>query len=245
MLRRRLLVNYARIDNFGDKLTVPLLRELSDISLPVWALPRHAQLIGVGSILGGNRPDRTRVPSGYRGFIMGTGMMFDVPGPDLTRARILAVRGPLTAAACGLNPDKVQLGDFGLIADMLDPDTRAVTGPYAGLDLVVPHRVDKLLAAAHPDKVFISLEGRHQNVLQAYRGASSVITSSLHGLILADAMGIPACWAPHDSVLGDGFKFRDYGLSLGETIKPNEYRLADRARIKELRRELRNALRTL
>lgn len=238
MHRRRLRVNWARIDNFGDQLTPIILRHYG--FMVFWTRPNRAELIGVGSILGGNRPDKIRVPSGYQGAIFGTGMMFDVPGPDLRGARILAIRGPLSAKVCRLDPARCRFGDPGLLADELFPKLPIVN---EGRDLVVPHRVDRTLAARHPGKVLVPLTGSPARVVQAYRGAGSVVTSSLHGLVLADALGISACWEPHPGVLGDGFKFRDYAASLGIETTPGLYRIAPRARVEELKDGLRQALR--
>jgi len=43
-----------------------------------------------------------------------------------------------------------------------------------------------------------------------------IVTSSLHGLIIAHAYGVPARWMKvSDRVFGNGLKFRDYLLSVG------------------------------
>jgi hypothetical protein len=58
----------------------------------------------------------------------------------------------------------------------------------------------------------------HQDAATAVREIAScsvVITTSLHGLVVADSYGIPAVWTTLDPPLSGGdFKFRDYETAL-------------------------------
>ena len=48
-----------------------------------------------------------------------------------------------------------------------------------------------------------------------------ILSSSLHGLVVADALGIPNGWIKlSDRVVGDGFKFKDYGTAIKRKHSP-------------------------
>ena len=52
-----------------------------------------------------------------------------------------------------------------------------------------------------------------------------ILSSSLHGLIIADSMGIPNLHVEFgDRLLGDGYKFDDYYSAYGLTHKPYDMR---------------------
>ncbi|WP_156383835.1 hypothetical protein [Methylobacterium sp. Leaf456] len=63
-------------------------------------------------------------------------------------------------------------------------------------------------------------------MIDAVLSCRRILSSSLHGLILAHAYGIPATWLKiSDRPLGDDFKFRDYWASIGrDDVSPVEAR---------------------
>jgi hypothetical protein len=208
--------------NFGDRIT-PLL--LNHLGVPANCTPvKDAELVGVGSIL-------EKIPSGYRGTVWSSGLMFTNSIVDLSHADVLAVRGALTRdrIRCS-NRDRVVLGDGGLLCHLLHPP---VTKRYAlGL---IPHVVDRddpvvrELVAANSEITLIDNCGRSESILGAIGACRAILSSSLHGLVVADSLGVPNRWMElnrgPETVRGEGFKFRDYYSVFGIDPGP-PYRLA-------------------
>lgn len=137
---------------------------------------------------------------------------------------ILAVRGPLTREAVlaqGKHCPDVY-GDPALLYPLIyNPQ---VTKKYeVG---IIPHYVDQKEEWVEKHRksnnvTVIDITGTAQEV-QDHRfvnqvlECSKIVSSSLHGIILAQAYGIPAKWIKlTDKVIGEGFKFRDYLKSVG------------------------------
>ena len=82
---------------------------------------------------------------------------------------------------------------------------------------VIPHVVDRQrVQVSDPALSKIDLQADWRTVIEGIVECEAVITSSLHGLIIAEAYGVSAVWmTASDKVIGDGFKFRDYYLSTG------------------------------
>lgn len=142
------------------------------------------------------------------------------------RADIRAVRGPISrdiAKYCGARCPEVY-GDPGLLLP------RFIPKPYGKrFDIgIVPHFTDygvvkQFFSRKHRVEVIDVLRPVPEVVADI--AASSVIwSSSLHGLIVADAYGIPSRWVTFSqSVLGDGTKFHDHFLATGrEPHEPHE-----------------------
>jgi len=200
--------------NFGDALTPWLLPRYGIV--PVYREPRQARLAGVGSLL-------EFFSSDYDGAIWGTGLMTDVE-QKMPSASVLALRGPLTAERIGAG--EVPYGDPGLLV------ARHVRRPARRSAVVaVPHGHHRghaglaALLASEPGRA--RTVNVHQSAGAAVREIASgeaVLTTSLHGLITADAYGIPAVWTMLEPALtGGDFKFRDYEAA----VTPGRTRYVD------------------
>jgi pyruvyltransferase len=214
-------------NNFGDQLGPRLLRAYGhEVE---WAPPAQAEIVTVGSVL-------SKIPAGWQGTVLGTGFIRPGMTADLRRARVLALRGWLTRASVK-GPGRAVLGDPGILAPDLWPQTPH-DGPRTAV--VAPHYVDKQLALRHPDAAVADVVGPPEEFVAALARASIVYTSSLHALILADALGVPHVLEPHESVIGGLFKFQDYASAFGESIRPGRERLTDRRAMAEVQESLRN-----
>jgi pyruvyltransferase len=203
--------------NFGDQLTPALLAAWG---IPCeWSAPAQAEMVMVGSIL-------SKVPDGWTGIVMGTGFIRSGMRKNLHHATVLAVRGPYTRDACHL-PEGTPLGDCGLLVEDLIDERPPVEHAVGVLAHHVDHRLEAHWPKAHPIDVHLP----PAQVVSEIAKCHKLVTSSLHGVIAADALGIPHRWEPHSAVIGGRFKFADYALSLDQQIEPETWRLTPRAKI--------------
>jgi len=198
--------------NFGDALTPWLIRRIS--GKPVAFVEPNAgfkHLVICGSVL--NHASNNAIVWGA-----GLASFSDDVNP---KADIRAVRGPMTwkkAIACN-NPAPHVLGD----PAMLLPELYDSPRPQHWNVGFVPHFKDQahvlylagqilVNAGVLPINVLDSVEG----VVDRIRSCKMIVSSSLHGLIVAHAYGIPAVWANFGADIGgDGFKFWDYFALVG------------------------------
>lgn len=121
---------------------------------------------------------------------------------------VLAVRGKLTAKALGI--ENVALGDLGLLA------SRIWTKEPARYDIgVVRHYVDD---SEYPfaDIVIDATEPAEQ-VIKKISSCRVIMSSSLHGIIIADSYGIPNMRIARDDVITGDWKWLDHKSAL---VKP-------------------------
>ncbi|MCI4665596.1 MAG: polysaccharide pyruvyl transferase family protein [Neomegalonema sp.] len=217
-----------RIVNYGDALSKPVLERLTGRPI-VFAKPATADIAAAGSIFKSFMSTRWRRP--FRGrfdplVVWGSGSL---ASDSLARTNygaqwveIRAVRGPRTRREIGA-PEDLPLGDPGLLAPLL-LDERTPTKAYAiGF---VPHKDDRYfsglhdLVAQHRHAIAIDLTNPDLiEVTKTIARCDLIVSSSLHGVIVADALGVPNVFAqrvaskraPEDVE----FKFQDYFESIG------------------------------
>ena len=227
---------WKRQKNFGDLLTTLLLKKFAHLDSE-WVEPKDAELVVVGSVL-------DQLPEGWSGVIAGAGKLHEKTKLSFPNARILAVRGPLTAK--GLKGNFV-LGDPGLLADELVKikDKRYNLG-------IIPHWTDTIL---EHDPRFIKYNPKiihvgdnPLEVIQEISYCKKIVSSSLHGIILADAFGIPRRIEISPRVLsrpdqeGGLFKWLDYSASLGIKFEIGKTIEVDHNRVVEKEYELFDVL---
>lgn len=207
-----------RQGNFGDKLTSLLL---DYFAVPhAWSPPDCANLFGIGSIL-------EAVPENFSGAIWTSGAISSSPQPRrFEAASVIAVRGKLTLGQIEVPPNsEIVLGDGGLLVSLL---RRATPKRYKiGL---IPHYAqaddpEVRALAEHPEIHLIDACASPREVIHHISQCESVLSSSLHGLIVSDALGIPNRWvqfpATSSRVIGGSFKFLDYYSAFGiEDLQP-------------------------
>lgn len=135
------------------------------------------------------------------------------------KAQIGSTRGPLTRArvlSLGRQCNPVYGDPGSILPKFFEPQKRCGAHSIG----IVPHYVDQYRAhdryrEHHVIDVFQPIE----SVINEIASCKVIYSSSLHGIIVAHAYGIPAVWIKlSDSLGGDGTKFRDYFASVGMDI---------------------------
>lgn len=202
-----------KVGNFGDLIGPAFITALSGhgTKLAEANFPGR-RIMCVGSVLHRSKNDDV---------VWGTGLKGSSPAlaPTVKTLDIRAVRGPITydfLRRRGFDTSKVScLFDPGSLIGVLMPQILDYAREQPKKNFVViPHFTElALYRKNHPNLAehFISPDGSVLDVARQIACAERVISSSLHGIIVAEALGIPAVWlAP---VAGeDELKYSDYYL---------------------------------
>lgn len=242
------ILNYYRYphpNNVGDTLTPEILHHFlpSDLTIQQVREDKSPKLLGVGSIMRAILPGDT---------IWGTGVMNRTDKfPAASQCRFLAVRGKLSRDILIRDGGDVPevYGDPAVLLPLMYRPEVEVTHKVG----VIPHFVDKRkvrnglqarkLARTDSVKV-IDIFLPWQEFVKEVLSCEHIISSSLHGLIIAEAYGRTAEWVVlSHRVIGRGFKFRDY--LTGTERAPQDEGIFPRLDEKVLAKQQQDLLRAL
>ena len=182
--------------NVGDRLGPWLMYRLDQP--PALRPPEQADLVLVGSIL-------EHLPEKWQGTICGAGFLFPDSKKDLSTATVLACRGRLTQKR--LKAKDAVLGDPGLLASKF-----IVSMPSKFPLGVISHFSDSRLSQRFPHALQIDVAQHPDDFISQVAQCRQIISSSLHGLVIADAFGIPRQAETFENIRSEGGinKWLDY-----------------------------------
>jgi len=204
--------------NVGDWLS-PTLCEVISRRNVIWAPPAKCDLAAVGSILQKFTKNHWWRRSSH---IWGAGFLEQKPHFN-SQHTFHAIRGELSAQTIR-NKNIEILGDPGLLCYLLkknSPGKKHMLG-------IVPHYKDQENAFIHHFvknnnyATMIDVLSDTNTFINKIQECEVILSSSLHGLVVADAFSIPNAWISlSQMVRGKGFKFRDYYSAFGiQNVQP-------------------------
>jgi pyruvyltransferase len=225
-------------ENFGDALTPFILKNLTRRKVE-WAQHDEAELFCIGSLfrLISDRSSQSPFNSNRPLYVWGTGVMTPnhIKAADFNffkSVNIRAVRGPLTSKLIDPHSSSsIALGDPGLlIPEIFQPKRFNFFKSRIGLVLHHSQKLsDDILFKIQKQNIKIKIIYTDTNdiysVLNKIARCQIILSSSLHGLIAADALNIPNTWINTGGIhVNPRFKFYDYALGVQRTL-PDHYDL--------------------
>lgn len=219
--------------NWGDKLN-PVIAKMVSGKNPA---PRQVVLnpkLGpvyymIGSVLGFIKDPRA--------VVYGTGFIRYDQKPLINTMRLASVRGPLSEEKCfkyGIKPSGIY-GDMALVLpEYFKPDVVKVKGRVGVISHFREKSDDYWKRFHESDFLDINISDDICSLVKKIVSCEYVVSSSLHGLIIADAYKVPSVWVrPSQKPSGDFFKFHDYLLSVGRK-KQNPVEISQKANLAEI-----------
>lgn len=213
--------------NWGDDMNVYLIEALLhkkvtcyNTSVLSWLFCKVNYSL-IGSVLQGVNKNT---------IVWGSGLISDREIPKCRPKKILAVRGPLSRKVLiekGFDCPAIYGDPILLLPHYYVPkvEKKYEIG-------IVPHIYDEFepiiqdYLREHPKCHLISMAhyDNWKDVIDDICSCKMILSSSLHGIIVSDAYGVPNVWVEFSSKgYGNGFKFRDYFASVKKIVeKPIE-----------------------
>ena len=244
-MKSTLKLCYPNIKNFGDELNGVLFKILFGVDFVKTDLAKNADILAVGSslnhfILSSNKKAALKqifhfgsnLNFNQKITVIGTGFM-ELPKTSkpyfFRKMDFRVVRGVMTKEylmKANLATNKCLVGDLGLLTSLMY-NNNIVKKYQLG---IIPHLDDfdspfffSIYKQFSPEAILINVKDSPEIVTAQIRSCHRIISSSLHGLIVADSYGIPNLWMENrfKRISKPNFKFHDYYSSiLSSEMKP-------------------------
>jgi pyruvyltransferase len=213
--------------NFGDLLSPYLIEKMTELPVNLVKLrspsnkklftlkPDKFSYLAIGSII--SRANSKSIVWGSGAF--GTELKAHLNGKSEYRA----VRGPLTRNLLRIN---------GIECPEVYGDPALLLPQVFNLSVEKKYKVGLILRWSEHEwnnavdddvkKIYLGTDDV-EGVLTEILSCEKIVSSSLHGLILADAYGIPSAWLSSETPKGLEFKFYDYFISVNKIQKPQQF----------------------
>ena len=201
---------YAGTPNLGDLLSPQLTSHAFEQPVVRVSATYHGKTLGAGSILHHARAGDV---------VWGSGLFRGTPF-DATGVRFLAVRGPRTRSAIRGSEVPEVFGDPAvLLPQFYVPRTDGRRYDVG----IVPHYVhQEHMRVRDTALCWVDVtDPNWRSTVDLIVSCDVVVSSSLHGIIVAEAYGIATVWVePGAEIVGGRFKFDDYFEGTGRGRDP-------------------------
>lgn len=212
---------YISRNNLGDELNFYILKSISNrkVFSQNNLLKSVSNILFIGSII--------EAYTDSNSIIWGAGAISGKKELITKPSKVYSVRGPLTRKYLLINKIKCPeiYGDPALLLPLIySPPQKRKKYKYG----IIPHYIDltsknvKILTDILSDNYTVIKFKEYSNwqkTIDQINECEYIISSSLHGIIISDAYGIPNIWVEFSKkVDGNGFKFRDYFRSVKRNV---------------------------
>lgn len=208
---------YRKEQNFGDAISPTIVGHVARREVK-WAPHGSCELYALGSLMKMIRNHQSEPrEAGRKPFVWGTGVMAGLADLGFVKnVRVALVRGPVSAAL--MQRDDRVFGDPGLlIADALGdaPAREDVIGLVPHMNFADDPRFAEIAEKNPHIKLIDVRDPDAHKVVREIASCGHVISQSLHGLVTADAYGIPNTWLDPLGIHGGAMlKFHDYAAGI-------------------------------
>lgn len=177
--------------NFGDYISLKLVERIADQPVEVfYRSPKNKKkkMLAIGSILSFAAEDDVVWGSGINGKVLA------LKNYSFTNLDVRSVRGPFTRKFLmenfGIDVPEVY-GDPGLLFPYFFPEFKRSENPTYDY-IVIPHYSEQKLFPKDKEGRIVYPTDDWEEVIAKIVDSQFVISSSLHGIVIAEAYGIPA-----------------------------------------------------